>query len=261
MIAGAVTAGRGRAALAVMMASGFAGLGYQIVWTQQCALWLGHEAAAVLAVVTAFFGGLAVGAMVFGPIIERSRAPRRWYAGCELLIALWSLLLALSMAAFSDALLALIGPQPTPLWQWTLAFAGTFLLLLPATAAMGATLPAMARITAGGQDRRQIAALYAANTFGAAIGVLAILLGITMWLQFKLNPAPMDPVQEQMFAIMPWMMMFIMAPFAAGLLIYWITSNILTIAQQKYLYARHPQMKAMVDKERADVAAAKKAAK
>jgi YidC/Oxa1 family membrane protein insertase len=44
-------------------------------------------------------------------------------------------------------------------------------------------------------------------------------------------------------AIMPWMMMFIMAPFASGLLVYWITSNILTIAQQRYLYARHPEMK------------------
>ena len=74
------------------------------------------------------------------------------------------------------------------------------------------------------------------------IGLLAIILGITMWLQFKLNPAPMDEMQKQMFAIMPWMMMFIMAPFAAGLLIYWITSNILTIAQQKWLYSRHPQL-------------------
>ena len=76
-----------------------------------------------------------------------------------------------------------------------------------------------------------------------AIGVLAIILGITMWLQFKLNPAPMDEMQKQIFAIMPWMMMFIMAPFAAGLLIYWITSNLLTIAQQKWLYSRHPQLK------------------
>jgi YidC/Oxa1 family membrane protein insertase len=77
-----------------------------------------------------------------------------------------------------------------------------------------------------------------------AIGVLAILLGITMWLQFKLNPAAADPIQQQMFMIMPWVMMFVMAPFAAGLLIYWITSNLLTIAQQKYLYSRHPQLKA-----------------
>ena len=85
-----------------------------------------------------------------------------------------------------------------------------------------------------------------------AIGLLAVLLGITMFLQFKLNPAPMDPVQQQVFAIMPWMMMFVMAPFAAGLLIYWITSNILTIAQQKFLYSRHPQLKAQADKDGVD---------
>ena len=49
-----------------------------------------------------------------------------------------------------------------------------------------------------------------------AIGVLPILLGFTMWLQFKLNPQPMDPVQQQIFALMPWVLMFVMAPFAAG---------------------------------------------
>ena len=88
------------------------------------------------------------------------------------------------------------------------------------------------------------------------IGILAVLLGITMWLQFKLNPAPPDPVQQQVFALMPWMMMFVMAPFAAGLLLYWITSNILTIAQQKYLYSKHPQMKAQAGKEATDASRA-----
>jgi YidC/Oxa1 family membrane protein insertase len=77
-----------------------------------------------------------------------------------------------------------------------------------------------------------------------------------MWLQFKLNPAPVDPSQEIVFKIMPWMMMFVMAPFAAGLLIYWITSNLLTIAQQKYLYMRHPQLRAQGDKDAADKARA-----
>ncbi len=77
-----------------------------------------------------------------------------------------------------------------------------------------------------------------------SIGILALLLGITMYLQFKLNPAPMDPMQAQMFAIMPWIMMFVMAPFAAGLQLYWVVSNLLTIAQQKFLYSRHPEMKA-----------------
>jgi YidC/Oxa1 family membrane protein insertase len=85
-----------------------------------------------------------------------------------------------------------------------------------------------------------------------AIGLLAIILGVTMWLQFRLNPAQMDPVQQQVMGIMPWVMMFIMAPFAAGLLIYWITSNLLTIAQQKWLYSRHPQLQAQVDKDTVD---------
>ncbi len=72
------------------------------------------------------------------------------------------------------------------------------------------------------------------------IGVLAILLGLTMWWQFRLNPPAADPIQQQMFSIMPWVLMFVMAPFAAGLLLYWITNNLLTIAQMKFLYARHP---------------------
>jgi len=166
---------RWRASLLVMAASGAAGLGYQIVWTQQCALWLGHEAAAVLAVVTAFFGGLAVGAFAFGPRIERSLRPVRWYAGCELIIASWSLLLALSMSPFSAWMLTITGVQPSPLWQWAVAFCGTFFLLLPATAAMGATLPAMERVTSQLRaEGRSIAPLYASNTSGAVIGVLAI---------------------------------------------------------------------------------------
>ncbi|HJR82926.1 MAG TPA: membrane protein insertase YidC [Sphingomicrobium sp.] len=71
------------------------------------------------------------------------------------------------------------------------------------------------------------------------LGVLPILLGVTMWLQFKLNPAPMDPTQAQIFAIMPWVMMFVMAPFASGLQLYWVTSNVLSILQQWWLYKKY----------------------
>lgn len=89
------------------------------------------------------------------------------------------------------------------------------------------------------------------------IGVLALLLGVTMYLQFKLNPQQMDPAQQQVFALMPWFMMFIMAPFASGLLVYWITSNLLAIGQQKLLYVMHPQLKAQADKEAQDKARAR----
>ncbi len=170
---------RHQAALLLMFASGFAGLGYQMVWTQQCATWLGHESAAVLAVVAAFFGGLALGALGLGPRIERSGRPLRWYVACELLIGVWGLVLMAVMTPFSAGVLALTGVQPSPAWQWLVAFSGTFLLLLPATAAMGATLPAMERVTAGLlAERRSIAGHYASNTFGAVAGVLSA----TFWL-------------------------------------------------------------------------------
>ncbi len=166
---------RWRASLVLMAASGFAGLGYQIVWTQQCALWLGHESAAVLAVMAAFFGGLATGASWLGPAIERSARPARWYAGCEAVIAGWSIVLLVILARFGDWVLGVTGTQPSPVWQWTVAFCATFVVLLPATAAMGATLPAIERAFV---DRRgggrSIAAHYAANTLGATLGVLAI---------------------------------------------------------------------------------------
>ena len=76
-----------------------------------------------------------------------------------------------------------------------------------------------------------------------AIGVVPILLGISMFFQFRLNPAPMDPAQKQVFAIMPWVLMFVMAPFAVGLQVYWITSNCITILQQQWLYSRHPGLR------------------
>jgi YidC/Oxa1 family membrane protein insertase len=81
-----------------------------------------------------------------------------------------------------------------------------------------------------------------------AIGVVPILLGVSMWLQFRMNPAPMDEAQKQVFALMPWVLMFVMAPFAVGLQVYWITSNLLTVLQQKILYARHPALKQPVVK-------------
>jgi YidC/Oxa1 family membrane protein insertase len=73
-----------------------------------------------------------------------------------------------------------------------------------------------------------------------ALGVLPILLGVTMWLQQKLSPAQMDPVQQQVFALMPWIFMFFMAPFAAGLQLYWTINNLVSIGQQLYMNRKYP---------------------
>jgi YidC/Oxa1 family membrane protein insertase len=94
-----------------------------------------------------------------------------------------------------------------------------------------------------------------------AIGILPIMLGISMWGIQKLNPQPMDDVQKQVFAIMPWMMMFLFAPLSAGLQVYYVVSNGLTILQQKWLYSRHPILKEQMAKDAEEKAAAKEAAK
>jgi YidC/Oxa1 family membrane protein insertase len=69
------------------------------------------------------------------------------------------------------------------------------------------------------------------------IGILPLLLGISMWLQQKLNPAPTDPTQQMIFAWMPWVFMFMLGSFASGLVIYWIANNTITFLQQ-YLIMR-----------------------
>ena len=72
-----------------------------------------------------------------------------------------------------------------------------------------------------------------AGTFLALvfIGILPILLGISMWLQQKLNPAPTDATQAMIFAWLPWVFMFMLGSFASGLVVYWIANNTITFIQ------------------------------
>ena len=159
---------------ALFFLSGGAALGYQIAWSKMFATGLGHELPAVLAVVCAFLGGLAVGAAMLDRVICRSRYPGRWYAWLEILIAGWGCFSVVIIPQVNEAALKLIGLDPSPFRQWTVAFVLPFLALLPATAAMGATLPAMERFVSPlVRDGRCLGALYAANTCGAVIGVLA----------------------------------------------------------------------------------------
>ena len=75
-----------------------------------------------------------------------------------------------------------------------------------------------------------------------SIGVWPILLGVSMWLQQKLNPAPADTTQAQIFAWMPWIYMFMLGRFASGLVIYWVANNTITFIQQ-YLIMRSQGVK------------------
>ena len=64
------------------------------------------------------------------------------------------------------------------------------------------------------------------------IGIWPILMGLSMWVQQKLNPAPADPIQAKIFAFFPIFLTIILATFPSGLVVYWTVNNILTIAQQ-----------------------------
>lgn len=135
---------------------------------------LGHEAVAVLAVIAAFFTGLALGAYSLDSMVRRSRVPGRLYALFEFIIGIWSLALVVLIPWYNQYIPSLIGVQPSAIYQWAVSFFTPFLLLLPATAAMGATLPAIERLFSRlRQNGWSISGLYAANTFGAVAGTMA----------------------------------------------------------------------------------------
>jgi len=71
------------------------------------------------------------------------------------------------------------------------------------------------------------------------LGIWPILMGITMWLQMKMNPEPPDPVQKQVFAWMPVIFTFMLGSFPAGLVIYWAWNNLLSVTQQAFIMKRN----------------------
>lgn len=161
-------------AVVLLFLSGVAGLGYQLVWTRMFAVGLGHELTSMLAVVAAFFGGLTAGAFLLDKRVSVSRRPALWYAGLEVIIGIWALFSAFVIPTVNDWARIWLGVEPSLLHFWGVAFIVPFFALLPATLAMGATLPAadrwLAQIKA---DQRQTALAYSANTAGAVLGTLA----------------------------------------------------------------------------------------
>ncbi len=153
--------------------SGFAGLGYEIVWTRMLAVSLGHEIVAVLGVISALFAGLALGSLIPGRQIAASARPALLYSGLELAIGLWALALIPLFPLAGDLIPTLVPIGSAPERQWFVAFALPFVLLLPATLAMGATFPALEAVLA---SRRHtggtVGRVYAANTLGAVGGTL-----------------------------------------------------------------------------------------
>lgn len=168
----------------VFFLSGAAGLGYEIAWTRMWAQGLGHEVPAMLAVIAAFFGGLAVGARLLDGRISRSARPDRWYAGLEVVLGLWALATIRLIPWGNDLVVELTGVLPSSARHWLVAFGVPFVFLLPATAAMGATLPAMERVLSRWRGTgRYVGGLYAVNTLGAVAGTL----GSAFWVVPRLG--------------------------------------------------------------------------
>ncbi len=152
--------------------SGAPGLAAQMAWTRVFGALLGHEWPALVGVVSAFFAGLAAGAWGLDRWVSRSASPLRWYAALELFSAGWILAGVVVWEFLVETLRGWSGLEIPGAARLAVAFLVPLVVVGPAAAAMGATLPAMDRalapaLTGGGAVGR----LYAWNTAGAVLGV------------------------------------------------------------------------------------------
>ncbi|HEX8036411.1 MAG TPA: fused MFS/spermidine synthase [Ktedonobacterales bacterium] len=168
--------------------SGAAGLIYEVVWSRQLVLVFGNTTQAVSAILTGFFGGMAIGSLLGGRLADRARRPLRLYGLLELLLVVVVLLTPLTFLLIHDvyrgAFSALIAsPHLLALVRFGLAL----LALGPATILMGATLPTLTRYLSrtAADLSSAFGKLYAVNTIGAILGtitagfVLIELLGLS----------------------------------------------------------------------------------
>lgn len=158
---------------ACFFVSGAAGLVYQTVWARYLGLFLGHSSYAVVAVLMAFMGGLAIGNAWLGPKADQTRRPLALYACLEIAIGLYALIFPHYYTFCHDAFIALarrLGPGSGLLLAAKFAFS-LATILIP-TALMGATFPALTRFVTRSlaELRERVAALYCLNSAGAIAG-------------------------------------------------------------------------------------------
>jgi spermidine synthase len=156
--------------LLLFFLSGAAGLVYEICWARELGLLFGHTVQAAAVVLGAYFFGMALGSHAAGSAVHRLRRPLLGYAAAELAVALWAALLPLWMRLLArPEAAAWLSPSDSS--ARTLLRAGlSFALLLPATVALGATLPCVAQHLS--RSAGQVALAYAANAAGAFTGVV-----------------------------------------------------------------------------------------
>ncbi|MCE5230364.1 fused MFS/spermidine synthase [bacterium] len=169
----------------LFLASGAAGLIYEVVWNRVLLDTFGSGLYAVTAVVAAFMAGLALGAWLLGSLGDRMGRPLRLYGALELGVALCGL-----AAPFVLHRVALIDQPAYRVFGQNFAaltavrFAVAFGLLMIPTTLMGATLPVMARFMIRQRDHLglHVGGLYATNTFGAVVGTFSAGFFLIAWL-------------------------------------------------------------------------------
>lgn len=162
-----------RIVMLCLFVSGAAGLVYEVAWSRYLALFLGHTSFAVVAVLVAFMGGLAIGNVWLGPLADRSVRPLAIYAWLEIGIGLYALAFPMWYEVCYRLFVALgRGLEPGGTALVVLKFAFSLLTVLLPTVLMGGTLPVVTRLlTRSLSDLRQkIAALYFINSTGAVVG-------------------------------------------------------------------------------------------
>ena len=162
----------------LLVLSGAAALIFQVLWIKQLTLVIGVDVYAVTTGVSAFFGGLALGGLVFGRIADRRARPLQFYAALEFGVALLGV--ATTIAIPHAAPLFATLEKQSGIFAWAMVF----LLVGLAPILMGGTLPAVVRSLRLASDRISAGGgrMYAANTLGAIIGTLAASFVLIPWL-------------------------------------------------------------------------------
>ncbi len=154
----------------LFLASGCAALIYEVIWFHLLRLVIGASALSVGIVLASFMGGMFLGSLVCARYVSRARDPIRLYALLEIGIGVFGLAMPLVLPAVQFIYIGLFGYGPFGI---ALRAAIAAILLLPPTALMGATLPAIARrYSHGRRGMSALGGLYAANTVGAVLGCL-----------------------------------------------------------------------------------------
>ena len=173
--------------LVVYGLSGFCALAYEVLWTRVLVFYVHSTTYAFTIMLTSFLLGIAVGSLVFGRLIDKSKQQLGWLAAIEVLIGLFAILSIWEFRTLDDLMVSLTDRVPS--WQMFVVarYAGAFLIMFIPTLLMGIAFPLASKIYSQNRERlgRYVGNIYSVNTVGSVLGSIAAgfvmipLIGIT----------------------------------------------------------------------------------